>query len=414
MADRSYLFWPFFDPRHLELHDRIETWAAATIGNLDGAVRATNASTIRRLAEQMGKAGFLATTPGGRDALLHGPIDMRSLCICREVLARHASVADFVFAAQRLGTGPIALFGTEEQKARWLPSAAQGKSISAFALSEATADVEASASITRAHRDGDHWRLHGVKSWIANAETADLYVVFARTGEAPSAKRLSAFVVTADMPGVSVARTTDRLVAQPIGTIVLDDVKVPSANMLGAPGDGSYIARAALDVFRPTAGAAALGLARLALDEATRLARLHELPRQSLSDFRLTHAKLADMAIAIDATALLIYRGAWTRDIRGVPVTHDSSMARKFAAESARKVIGGAAEIFAGLGTSHAHTLARLHREMRMLRIYERASEIQEAAIAAPLPAEAEVESCGPPIYPGLSAMSGDSIRPHR
>ncbi len=413
MADRSFLFWPFLDPRHLELHDRVETWVAENIGTLNGAASAANASARRHLAEAMGEAGFFATTSGGRDGLVHAPMDRRSLCICREVLARHAHVADLIFAVQGLGTAPIGLFGTERQKARWLASAAQGKSIATFALSEAEDDA-VSALTTRARPDGDHWRLDGVKTWISNAAIADLYVVFAHTGEASPAKGLSAFVVTADTPGLSIKKTIDNLIAQQmVGTIVLDDVRVPSANMLGAPGDGFRIARATLDMFRSSTGAAALGLARSALGEAARLARARKPSGQSLSDFRLTHAKLAEMALAVDAAALLIYRAAWTKDVRGAPIGREFSMAKRFAIEKTQIVIDGAVEIFGGLSTTHGRLAERLYREMRALRIHERASEIQESSIATPLLTELEAESCETSAFADLSAVNAGPALPH-
>ena len=221
MADRSFLSWPFLEPRHQALHDRVEAWAGAHVAALsgDGETSAAAAATVRRLAAAMGKEGFLATAVGGRDGSLHGPLDTRSLCICRDVLARHAGLADFAFAMQGLGTGPIGLFGTPEQKERWLPSVARGTTISAFALSEAEAGSDVSALAMRAQRDGDDWRLDGAKTWISNAGIADLYVVFARTGEAPGAKGLSAFVVEAGAPGFSVAKTIDLIAPHPIGAL---------------------------------------------------------------------------------------------------------------------------------------------------------------------------------------------------
>ncbi len=409
MADRSYLFWPFLDPGHLELHDRVERWAAAN----NKALNATNASAVRHLAEEMGKAGFFAAGSGGRNGLLHTPMDTRSRCICREVLARHANVADFLFALQGLGTAPISLFGTERQQARWLPSAAQGKDILAFALAEAENDCDVSALSTRARRDGDHWRLDGVKSWIANAEIADIYVVFARTDETPPARGLSAFVVAADAPGLSVTGTIGNFIAEPAGTIVLEDVRVPSANMIGAPGEGFHIARAALDLFRSSAGAAALGLARRALDEAIGLAGTHQLSDRSSFDFRLTHAKLADMALAIDAAALLIYRAAWTADVRGARIGREFSMARRFAIEKANVVIDSALEMCGGPGASHGRTAERLYREMGALRIHDRVAEIQEATIARPFPTGREAESCGSLTFADLSVVNATSFRPH-
>jgi acyl-CoA dehydrogenase len=390
MADRSFLSWPFLEQRHQELHDRVEAWAVANTAMLSGdnETSAAAAATVRLLVLEMGKAGFLTTAVGGRDGSLRGPLDARSLCICREVLARHAGLADFSFAMQGLGTGPISLFGTDEQKERWLPAVARGTAISAFALSEREAGSDVSALAMRAQPDGNQWRLDGAKTWISNAGIADLYVVFARTGEAPGAKGLSAFVVEADTPGFSVAKVIDLIAPHPIGALAFDGVKVPAANMLGSPGDGFRIAMATLDVFRSTVGAAALGFARRALDEALKHASTRKLFGQPLSDLQLTRAKLADMALAIDAAALLIYRAAWTKDVKGARISRESSMAKLFATEEAQKVIDSAVQIFGGLGVTHGHIAEKLYREIRALRIYEGASEVQKLVIATRLLAE--------------------------
>ena len=389
MADRSFLSWPFLSLRHQELYDRVEAWAVENVSRLigDGETSAAAAATVRLMVAEMGKAGLLSTAVGG-DRSLRGPLDARSLCICREVLARHAGLADFSFAMQGLGTGPISLFGTEEQKERWLPSVARGTTISAFALSEREAGSDVSALAMRAQPEGNQWRLDGAKTWISNAGIAGLYVVFARTGEAPGAKGLSAFVVEADTPGFSVTKVIDLIAPHPIGTLAFDGVKVPAANMLGSPGDGFRIAMATLDVFRSTVGAAALGFARRALDEALRHASTRKLFGQPLSDFQLTRAKLADMALAIDAAALLIYRAAWTKDVKGTRISRESSMAKLFATEEAQKVIDSAVQIFGGLGVTHGHIAEKLYREIRALRIYEGASEVQKLVIATRLLAE--------------------------
>lgn len=389
MADRSFLSWPFLSPRHQELYDRVEAWAVANVSRLigDGETSAAAAATVRLMVAEMGKAGLLSTAVG-HDRSLRGSLDARSLCICREVLARHAGLADFSFAMQGLGTGPISLFGTEEQKERWLLSVARGTTISAFALSEREAGSDVSALAMRAQPDGNQWRLDGAKTWISNAGIAGLYVVFARTGEAPGAKGLSAFVVEADTPGFSVTNVIDLIAPHPIGTLAFDGVKVPAANMLGSPGDGFRIAMATLDVFRSTVGAAALGFARRALDEAIKHSSTRKLFGQPLSDFQLTRAKLADMALAIDAAALLIYRAAWTKDVKGTRVSRESSMAKLFATEEAQKVIDSAVQIFGGLGVTHGHIAEKLYREIRALRIYEGASEVQKLVIATRLLAE--------------------------
>jgi acyl-CoA dehydrogenase len=286
---------------------------------------------------------------------------------------------------QGLGSGPIGLFGTPEQKARWLPDVARGRAVSAFALSEREAGSDVSALATRAVRDGDHWRLDGSKTWISNAGIADLYVVFARTGEAPGAKGLSAFVVESGTPGFRVSELIDLVAPHPIGSLAFDGARVPAANMLGAPGDGFRVAMATLDVFRSTVGAAALGFARRALDEALRHAATRRLFGQPLADLQMTRARLAEMALSIDAAALLVYRAAWVKDATGARISREASMAKLFATEEAQRVIDGAVQIFGGLGVTKGHIAERLYREIRALRIYEGASEVQKVIIAGRL-----------------------------
>jgi acyl-CoA dehydrogenase len=392
MPDRSFLLWPFLEPRHRTLHDRVEAWASANAAALDSGSETSAAvgSAVRRLVSAMAQDGFLATAVGGGEAAAYGKLDARSLCICREVLARHTGLADFAFAMQGLGTAPIGLFGTPEQKDRWLPPVAQGRSIAAFALSEAEAGSDVAALAMQARNDGNQWRLDGGKTWISNAGIADLYVVFARSGEAPGAKGLSAFVVEAGTPGFEVTKSIDLIAPHPIGTLCFDGVKVPASNMLGAPGDGFRIAMATLDVFRSTVGAAALGFSRRALDEALKRATTRKLFGQPLANLQLTQARLADMALAIDAMALLIYRSAWTKDVLGTRVSREASMAKLFATEEAQKVIDGAVQIFGGLGVTHGHIAERLYREIRALRIYEGASEVQKLIIATRLIADSQ------------------------
>jgi acyl-CoA dehydrogenase len=390
MADRSFLSWPFLEEKHAALYDRVEAWAKAHAAIMHGKDEssAAAAAVVRRLVAEMGKEGFLTTATGGADGALHGPIDARSLCICREVLARFGGLADFAFAMQGLGTGPIGLFGTPEQKQRFLPAVAQGKAISAFALSEQAAGSDVSALAMTATRDGNGWRLNGEKTWISNAGIADLYVVFARTGEAPGARGLSAFIVEASASGFSVPKTIDLIAPHPIGKLAFDGVKVTEADLLGASGQGFQIAMATLDVFRSTVGAAALGFARRAMDEAVKHATSRKLFGQPLSDLQLTRAKIADMALAIDAAALLIYRAAWTKDAKGARIGRESAMAKLFATEEAQKVIDSAVQIFGGLGVTRGNIAESLYREIRPLRIYEGASEVQKIVIATRVLAE--------------------------
>lgn len=391
MADRSFLSWPFLEDRHTALYDHVEAWAKAhaSIMHGDDDSSAAAAAVVRSLVAAMGKDGLLATATGGADGAPFGALDARSLCICREVLARYGGLADFAFAMQGLGTGPISLFGTAEQKHKYLPSVAAGQAISAFALSEQAAGSDVSALAMAATRDGNGWRLDGEKTWISNAGIADLYVVFARTGEAPGAKGLSAFIVEASAPGFSVPKTIDLIAPHPIGKLNFDGVKVTEADLIGQPGQGFAVAMATLDVFRSTVGAAALGFARRALDEAVKHATARKIFGGALSDLQLTKAKIAEMALSVDAAALLIYRSAWTKDVKGARVSRESAMAKLFATEEAQNVIDSAVQIFGGLGVTRGNIAESLYREIRALRIYEGASEVQKIVIAGRVLAEA-------------------------
>ncbi len=390
MADRSFLSWPFFEERHTALYDHVEAWAKAHAAIMHGKDEssATAAAVVRNLVAAMGEDGFLATATGGTADALFGPLDVRSLCICREVLARYGGLADFAFAMQGLGTGPIGLFGTPDQKRKYLPSVAQGKTVSAFALSEQAAGSDVSSLAMTATRDGEGWRLDGEKTWISNAGIADLYVVFARTGEAPGAKGLSAFIVEASAPGLSVPKTIDLIAPHPIGKVSFDGVKVAKDDLIGQPGGGFAVAMGTLDVFRSTVGAAALGFARRAMDEAVKHATSRTIFGGSLADLQLTKAKIADMAVSIDAAALLIYRSAWIKDVKGVRVSRESAMAKLFATEEAQKTIDSAVQIFGGLGVTRGNIAESLYREIRALRIYEGASEVQKIVIAGRVLAE--------------------------
>jgi acyl-CoA dehydrogenase len=309
-------------------------------------------------------------------------LDVRSLCLIREILARHNGLADFAFAMQGLGSGAITLFGTPELQQRYLPGVASGDRIAAFALSEPMAGSDVAALATAARREGDHFVIDGLKTWISNAGIAAHYLVFARTGEQPGAKGLSAFVVDADTPGLSVTQRIEVIAPHPLGTLRFDDCPVPANNMLGRPGDGFRIAMATLDVFRATVGAAALGFARRALTETLGHVRSRTLFGSRLSDMQATRMRLSDMALEVDAAALLVYRAAWTKDRGAERVTREASMAKLYATEAAQRVIDSAVQLFGGLGVTCGSAVERLYREIRPLRIYEGTSEIQKLIIA--------------------------------
>lgn len=386
MADASFLAWPFFDDEHRSEAQALERWAKEALPPLlEGAENDADAvyACVARLVRELGKAGWLRACVPAAYGGLREKLDARSLCIARETLARAASLADFAFAMQGLSSTPITLFGREEQKRAILPRIASGNAIAAFALSEPDAGSDVAAIATTATRDGDGWRLDGVKTWISNAGLAHHYVVFARTGEAPGTKGLSAFIVDADTPGLDASERIDVIAPHPLGTLRLTDCRVNADRLLGERGEGFKIAMATLDIFRSTVGAAALGFARRAFDEAATRAGKRRVFGRALADFQLTQAKLADMAVAIDAAALLVYRAAWTKDVLGKRVTRESSMAKLFATESAQQVIDAAVQIFGGLGVVRGVTVERLYREIRALRIYEGTSEVLKLVIAA-------------------------------
>lgn len=376
MADRSFLDWPFFDDRHRAFAADLEAWAdrTAAVGlhgdhDLDG--------DCRTILKALANGGWLRHAVPDAD----GKLDVRTLCLTRESLARRSGLADFVFAMQGLGSGPISLFGADDQKARWLPGVAAGETIAAFALSEPEAGSDVAALSTTARRDGDGWVLDGTKTFISNGGLADRYVVFARTGEAGS-KGISAFVVEADAPGFGVVERIPLMAPHPLATIRFDQCRIDGDRLLGRPGDGFRIAMATLDVFRSTVAAAALGFARRAFDEAAARAVSRQLFGAPMSDLQLVQASLADMALKIDASALLIYRAAWLKDQGAARVTREAAMAKLYATDEAQQVIDAAVQLFGGLGVVSGSPVERLYREIRALRIYEGASEVQKIVIA--------------------------------
>jgi acyl-CoA dehydrogenase len=386
MADKTFLAWPFFDDGHRSLAGELEKWAANALPPLlKGSEDSSDAvySCVSRLVAELGKAGLLRVCVPRAYGGERENLDVRSLCLAREIMGRASGLADFALAMQGLGSAPITLYGREDQKRSVLPRVAAGTALAAFALSEPDAGSDVSAISTTATRDGKSWRLNGVKTWISNAGLAAFYVVFARTGEGPGTKGLSAFIVDAGCPGLDASERIDVIAPHPLGTLRLTDCRVPADCMLGQPGEGFKIAMATLDIFRSTVGAAALGLARRALDEATGRALKRRMFGRVQADFQLTQAKIGDMAVLVDAAALLIYRSAWTKDVLGGRVTREASMAKLFATESAQQVIDAAVQIFGGLGVVRGITVERLYREIRALRIYEGASEVLKLIIAS-------------------------------
>ncbi len=384
--DTSYLAWPFFDEAHRDQARELERWTAEVLPSLlegaDGDLDSVYAC-VGRLVAGLGSAGLLRACVPAAYGGVREQLDVRSLCLAREILARASGLADFAFAMQGLGSVPVTLFGSEEQKRSLLPGVVAGTLIGAFALSEPDAGSDAGAIATRATREGDAWRLDGIKTWISNAGLAHYYIVFARSGEEPGTKGLSAFIVDAETPGLDASERIDVIAPHPLGTLRFTECRVPADRLLGRPGVGFKIAMATLDVFRSTVGAAALGFARRAFDEATRWALKRRVFGQALSEFQLTQARLADMAVAVDAAALLVYRAGWTRDIVGGRITREASIAKLFATESAQQVVDSAVQLFGGLGVVRGMAVERLYREVRALRIYEGASEVLKLVIAS-------------------------------
>ncbi len=386
MSDRSYLAWPFFDAGHRDQARDFERWTAEvlprTLEGADGDLDAVYAC-VRRLVAELGSAGLLRACVPAAYGGVRDQLDVRSLCLAREILARASGLADFAFAMQGLGSVPVSLFGSEPQKQSILPRVAAGTLIGAFALSEPDAGSDVGAIGTRATRDGDAWRLDGVKTWISNAGLAHYYIVFARSGAETGTKGLSAFIVDADAPGLDASERIDVSAPHPLGTLRFTGCRVAADRLLGGAGEGFKIAMATLDVFRSTVGAAALGFARRALDEAALWSLKRRVFGRALSEFQLTQAKLADMAVSVDAAALLIYRAGWTRDLVGGRVTREASMAKLFATEAAQQVVDAAVQLFGGLGVVRGVTVERLYREVRALRIYEGTSEVLKLIIAS-------------------------------
>jgi acyl-CoA dehydrogenase len=377
---RDHLDWPFFGPEHRAVADKLDAFAGS--GALANVDHHDADAACRSLVRALGDAGLLglATGEAGRTA-----IDSRSVCLARETLAWHDGLADFAFAMQGLGTGAIGLSGSEELKAAVLPKVTSGEWISAFALSEKEAGSDVAATACAARADGDTYVLDGEKTWISNGGIADIYTVFARTGDAPGTRGISAFVVFADDPGFSISEHIDVIAPHPLATIRFDNCRIPASRRLGASGEGFKIAMRTLDIFRASVAAAALGFARRALDESLAHAKSRKMFGAALGDLQLTQAALGDMATGIDAAALLTYRAAWRRDVQKLPTTKEAAMAKMTATETAQGVIDRAVQLFGGRGVRTGEIVESLYREIRALRIYEGATEVQKLIVAREL-----------------------------
>ena len=381
-ASLSHLDWPFFDDKHRELAAGLDAWCSAHLAHGHGD---DVDAECRRLVRALGEGGWLrhavaGTALGGAAEV----IDTRSICLLRETLARHNGLADFAFAMQGLGSGAISLAGSDEQRARYLPRVARGEALAAFALSEPEAGSDVAAMQCAAVDVGDAYVINGEKTWISNGGIADFYVLFARTGEGPGAKGISAFIVDAGLPGFEIAERIDVIAPHPLARLRFTNCRVPKSQRIGSAGEGFKIAMRTLDVFRTSVAAAALGFGRRALEEGLAHARERRMFGATLADLPLTQAKLADMACTVDSAALLVYRAAWARD-QGRTITREAAMAKLMATEGAQKVIDAAVQLFGGRGVRSGEIVESLYREIRALRIYEGASEVQQLIIGRDL-----------------------------
>ncbi|HLY58207.1 MAG TPA: acyl-CoA dehydrogenase family protein [Stellaceae bacterium] len=374
---RAHLDWPFFAPEHRDFAARLDAFAA-TLRAID---HHDVDATCRRLAARLGEAGLLEAAVPSDD----WPIDSRRICLARETLAWHDGLADFVFAMQGLGTGAIGLAGSPALKSAVLPKVRSGAWLAAFALSEKEAGSDVAALACAAREEAGGWIFDGEKTWISNGGIADAYTVFARTGEAPGSRGISAFVVFPDDPGFSIAERIEVMAPHPLATIRFESCRIPAERRLGGPGEGFKLAMRTLDIFRASVAAAALGFARRALDEAAAHAKSRRMFGGTLADLQLTQAALGEMAAGIDAAALLTYRAAWRRDVQRLPTTSEAAMAKMAATETAQTVIDRAVQMFGGRGVASGETVERLYREIRALRIYEGATEVQKLIIAREL-----------------------------
>jgi acyl-CoA dehydrogenase len=383
MPDRTFLTWPFFTDAHRRLSDELEAFVRGEIEPMPHDERDVDGA-CRELVRRLGAAGVLRLCVPAPYGGAHERLDVRALCLARETLGRAWGLADFAFAMQGLGSGPISLFGSDALKERYLPPVARGERIAAFALSEPNAGSDVAAMQTTARRADGGFVIDGTKTWISNAGIADHYVVFARFPEAGE-RGFAAFVVDADNPGLRVSERIDVIAPHPLGTLVFDGCRVDSDALVGEAGAGMRVALGTLDVFRTTVGAAALGFARRALDEAVRWTGERQAFGKPLRDFQLIQATLGEMALEVDASALLVYRAAWTRDSGADRVTREAAMAKLYATEAAQRVIDAAVQLFGGRGVVSGAPVETLYREIRALRIYEGTSEIQKLVIASQL-----------------------------
>lgn len=378
--DQSYLQWPFFEDRHRTLTEKLAQWAEQHLEKTPSDHIDVD-QACQKLVRKMGEDGWLNYAVSLKEE--QQPLDVRTLCLIRETLSRYSSLADFAFAMQGLGSGAISLYGSDRLQKRYLKPVSQGEKIAAFALTEPHAGSDVAALRTHVTHQRDRFIINGEKTFISNGGIADFYVVFARSG--PGTKNIHAFIVDADNPGLEISERIQVMAPHPLARITFNQCSIPCDHQLGQGGDGFKIAMATLDTFRPTVGAAALGFARRALHESLKHTRSRHLFGEPLSAMPIVQSQLADMALNIDASALLIYRAAWSKDCQGGRITREAAMAKLHATEQAQKIIDTAVQLFGGLGVTTGVTVEALYREIRALRIYEGASEVQKLIIARQL-----------------------------
>lgn len=379
--DKSYLDWPFLDPSHKQLALDLDAWCQENLNDISH-VRADADQMCRMLVKKLGDAGWLRYAVPKAQGGIHDTLDVRSLCLIRETLARYDGLADFAFAMQGLGSGTISLFGSDPQKATYLTAVGRGDKIAAFALSEPHAGSDVAAMTTCFREDGDTLVLNGCKTWISNGGIADYYIVFTREEGTTGSKGISAIIVDADTPGLKIAEKIEVTAPHPLAKLEFTDCRVPRSSLIGEQGRGFKYAMATLDIFRSTVGAASMGFAKRAMDEAMKRATSRHMFGGPMTNLQIIQSKLGDMALNIDASALLIYRAAWVKDSMGIRITREAAMAKLYATEAAQKIIDDAIQIFGGQGVVFGHIVEKLYREVRSLRIYEGASEVQKIIIA--------------------------------
>jgi len=382
MSDQSFLDWPFFNGEHRELAARLDQWAYDHLPTVTANEHHDLDSTCKAIVKALGEAGFTTYAVPASAGGHHDKLDVRSLCLIRETLARHNALSDFAFAMQGLGSGPVSLYGSEAQQAGYLNAVAAGDKIAAFALSEPDAGSDVAGMSCSAQRDGDDWIINGTKTWISNAGIADFYTVFVRTDDTGGAKGISCFIVEAGAPGFEVTERIDLVAPHPLGTLTFTDCRIPAAQLVGTEGKGFAIAMATLDVFRSTVAAAALGMARRALDETLDYTAERNIYGGTLGELQLVQSKIGEMALGVDSSALMIYRAAWTKDCAADRVTREAAMAKYHATETAQQVIDAAVQLHGGKGVTKGYIVEALYRDIRALRIYEGASEVQTTIIA--------------------------------